>query len=158
MQVRYSARRLPSGVKIDAKTGEMTGAPRKAGSGIAAISAKCAFAVAGEKRPVTATVVKQVAWQVAALDDFAHGKFAGEGVAISISNAGKISGTATVDGKKVRLSAKSYASCAQGVYLGSGTVRGGVFAFTVDAAGLRGVVTTPSGNTPFAATRTVRSR
>ena len=156
--VRYAARKLPPGVKIDAKTGELTGAPRKAGSGTATVSVKCTFAVEGEKRPVTVTVVKPVAWQVAALDDFAQGKFVGDGVAIGISSAGKIGGTVVVDGKKVRLSAKSYASRADNAYVGSGTVRGGVFTFVVDAAGLRGVVTTSSGDTPFAATRNARAR
>ena len=79
-------------------------------------------------------------------------------MAIGISSAGKIGGTVAVDGKKVRLSAKSYASRADNAYVGSGTVRGGVFTFVVDAAGLRGVVTTSSGDTPFAATRNARAR
>ena len=158
VNVRYSAKKLPSGVKINARTGEITGCPRTAGSGTAVISAKCKIAVEGEKRPVLATVARQVAWQVAALDDFAQGKFAGDNVAITISKTGKLSGTVTVGGKKIRLSAKSYATHEGGAYASRGTVRGGTFVVVVDAAGLHGVVTTEAGSTLLEATRTLRAR
>ena len=158
VQVRYSAKKLPRGVKINAKTGAITGSPRTAGSGTAVISAKCKIAVEGERRPVSATVARQVAWQVAALDDFAQGKFAGDNVAITISKTGKLSGTVTVDGKKVRLSAKSYATREDGAYVSKGTVRGGTFVVVVDATGLHGVLTTESGITSFEAARAFRTR
>ena len=158
VRVRYSAKKLPSGVRINAKTGELTGSPRKAGSGTAIISAKCTFNVEGEKRPVSATVSKAVEWQVAALDEFAQGKFSGDGVAISVSKLGKISGTVMLDGKKVQLSAKSYASCTDGTYVAQGKVRDGTFVIDVDATGVRGVVMTAAGATPFTATKTAGTR
>ena len=156
LNVRYSAKKLPAGMKINAKTGEISGWPRKAGSGTAIISARCTFAVEGEKNPVSATVARQVAWKVAAMDEFAQGKFVGDNMAISISKVGRLSGSVTVDGKKLPLSAKSYTSFVDGVYASSGTVRGGTFVVEVDAVGLRGVLTTATGTTPFTATRTVR--
>ena len=158
VNVRYSAKKLPSGMKINARTGEITGCPRTAGSGTAVISAKCTFALEGEKRPVSVTVARQFAWQVAALEDFAQGKFAGDNVAITISKTGKLSGTVTVDGKKIRLSAKSYATYEGGAYASRGTVRGGTFVVVADAAGLHGVVVTDAGVTTFEATRTLRTR
>ena len=158
VQVRYSAKKLPRGVKINAKTGAITGSPRTAGSGTAVISAKCKIAVEGERRPVSATVARQVAWQVAALDDFAQGKFAGDNVAITISKTGKLSGSVTIDGKKVRLSAKSYATREDGAYVSEGKVRGGTFVVVVDATGLHGMLTTESGTTSFEATRALRTR
>ena len=77
-------------------------------------------------------------------------------MAISISKVGRLSGSVTVDGKKLPLSAKSYTSFVDGVYASSGTVRGGTFVVEVDAVGLRGVLTTATGTTPFTATRAVR--
>ena len=156
LNVRYSAKKLPAGMKINAKTGDISGWPRKAGSGTAIISARCTFAVEGEKNPVSATVARQVAWKVAAMDEFAQGKFVGDNMAISISKVGRLSGSVTVDGKKLPLSAKSYTSFVDGVYASSGTVRGGTFVVEVDAVGLRGVLTTATGTTPFTATRAVR--
>ncbi len=158
VRVRYSAKKLPSGVRVNAKTGELSGYPRKAGSGTAIVSAKCTFNVEGEKRPVSAMVSKAVEWQVAALDEFAQGKFSGDGVAISVSKAGKVGGTVMLDGKKVLLSAKSYASHTDGTYVAEGKVRGGTFVIDVDATGVRGILTTAGGATPFVATKTADTK
>ena len=156
LNVRYSAKKLPAGMKINAKTGEISGWPRKAGSGTAIISARCTFAVEGEKNSVSAMVARQAAWKVDAMDEFAQGKFIGDNMAISISKVGRLSGSVTVGDKRLRLSARSYKSFVDGVYASSGTVRGGTFVVEVDAVGLRGVLTTATGTTPFTATRTVR--
>ena len=156
LNVRYSAKKLPAGMKINAKTGEISGWPRRAGSGTAIISARCTFAVEGEKNPVSAMVARQAAWKVDAMDEFAQGKFIGDNMAISISKVGRLSGSVTVGDKRLRLSARSYKSFVDGVYASSGTVRGGTFVVEVDAVGLRGVLTTATGTTPFTATRAVR--
>ncbi|MBQ2336652.1 MAG: hypothetical protein II381_10085, partial [Victivallales bacterium] len=78
--------------------------------------------------------------------------------AITISKTGKLSGTVTVGGKKIRLSAKSYATHEGGAYASRGTVRGGTFVVVADATGLHGILTTAAGTTPFEATRTLRAR
>ena len=150
--VRYSARKMPSGLKVATRTGEISGVPRKAADGTAVLSARCTFAVEGERRPAKATVAKSVGWHVAALDGFAQGRFAGEGVSLAISKAGRLSGSVAVGGRKVRLSAKSYASYAAGAYRATGTMRGGeTFTVTVDTHGLVGVVTGEAEETAFSA-------
>ncbi|MBR4171854.1 MAG: M4 family metallopeptidase [Kiritimatiellae bacterium] len=151
--VSYAARKLPSGLRVNSKTGKLTGIPRKAGKGTATFIAKCKIQIFGEKKIQTVAVAKKQNWQVAALPTFAQGKFIGNGITVRVTKVGKISGTVKKDGKTYRLSAKSYATYADGSYRCSAKLKGYSFQITANAGGITCTLTTSGGSTPFTATK-----
>ena len=149
-KVRYSARQMPRGVRIVARSGAFTGVPTKAGSGKATIAATCTIPVAGRKRPLKAKVARKAKWAVAPLDDYAQGTFLGEGTRVRVTKAGRLSGFVTVNGRRRPLSAKSYKSYTDGAYATSGKMRGGlsfIFITTEQTGSL--LVTTAAGDLHF---------
>ena len=144
--VRWSGKELPSGVKVSGKTSTFTGVPKKAGSGVATILATCKFNVPGQTKVMTAKVARKAEWQVAPLDDWAYGKFNSEDVKISINKTGGISGYVVANGKKNRISAKSFTAYEDGKYTAAGNSKGSNFEVTVTKDGLSvtlGTITTP---------------
>ena len=130
--VRYSCVKLPSGVKVDAKTGMFKGVPGKPGVGNAKLSAKCTLGSQEQKSKIKVTVMKTLPWNVAALDGWAQGRFVGENVQVKISKTGKIACKVVLDGRKKSFSAKSFAEYEDGCYRASGSIRGvGTFEFAV---------------------------
>ena len=110
---------------MDAKTGAFKGAPGKAGAGNAKLSAKCTLNLEGSNGKIKATVVKTLPWSVAALDEWAQGKFVGENFQMKVSKNGKMSCKVVLGGRKLSFSAKCYAECENGCYRVGGGVRGG---------------------------------
>ena len=112
--VKYSASKLPAGLKVNAKTGAITGVPTKAGTSEVQITATSTVSSKFKsKTSFPLTVIKP-------LDDWAVGTFAASGdgrqVTITVSAAGKISGTMTEGKDKWTISAGSYANYASGAY------------------------------------------
>ena len=119
---KFSARKLPSGLKIDSATGEIKGTPTKAGDYTATI-----IVTSGINSKSKASF--ETGFTVAALDAWAQGAFNGavfgDGDAVvglvpslSVSKAGKFSGKIQDGGVKWTLSATSYDSydAARGEY------------------------------------------
>ncbi len=111
--VRFSAKNLPAGLKLDAATGAVTGVPTKAAEGamVVVATSEANKALAG---------LASVPVRVAALDDWAVGAFDGgaeSGTAtLAIAAGGKISGRYLADGLTWTLSAPSFKSYASGMY------------------------------------------
>lgn len=133
---RWSAKKLPAGLKVNAKTGLIVGVPRRAGEGTATFSANCRMKPAESNKTVTAKINHKADWSVAPLDNWAQGSFEGDGISVAIGKYGRARGYATVDGKRVRFTAKSYFYCKNGTYYASALVRSGQMYFTVDESGL----------------------
>lgn len=112
--VKFSASKLPSGLKIDKATGQIYGIPTKARDDylpkVTATSTLNSKLKTYVELPLT----------VAALDEWAIGAFNGGGancqVKITVSKTGKISGQLLSDGLKWKLSAKSFSGYSNGVY------------------------------------------
>ena len=153
MSLRWSGKKLPPGVKVVSKNGTIAGVPKKAGRGKGRVEAKCKFLPVAQKKPVTAKVAREVEWQVVPLDAWAQGKFSADGVDITISKNGRIKGNVIVNGRKTRISAKSYAAFADGKYIAADKINGGSFVFTVTESGLSGMLILGSTTIPISATR-----
>ena len=112
--VKFSASKLPSGLKIDKATGRIFGVPTKAKEDYL------------PKITATSTLSSklktyfELPLAVEALDDWAIGTFNGGGescqVKVTVSKAGKISGQLLTGGLKWKLSAKSFSNYSNGVY------------------------------------------
>lgn len=150
--VRYGATKLPSGVKLVAKTGVITGAPTKAKSGTATLKATCKIKPAGSTKTVSSTVAASCDWTVSALDTWAQGTFTATGMKVKISKAGRISGTLKVGTKSYRISAKAFTGYSDGVYTCEGSGSGYTYIITVTSSGLEATLTTTSGVTTFSTT------
>ena len=120
--VKLSASKLPSGLKIDKATGEISGVPTKAKEYLTRITATSTVSSKLKAYTDFPIVIK-------ALDDWAIGTFNGGGgdcqVKITISKTGKISGQLLTGGLKWTLSAKSFDDYAEGVYTAALTCKNG---------------------------------
>ena len=140
-----SARSLPRGMRAT-RDGGIVGAPSRSGDGKTALSAHCTLSVEGIPRKVRVRVAESVPWHVSELDEYAQGRFAGDGLSLSVSKSGRISGRTVVDGRSVRFSARSYNGFGNGVYTAAGAaVRGARWSLVVDEDGATVVVETSAG-------------
>ena len=113
--VKYSASKLPTGLKIDTATGRVTGVPTAAKSFKTRITAT---STVNSKLKAYTEFEEEV--KVASLDAWAVGTFYGHGdgreAKITVSSAGKISGTLTLSGAKWTVSSTTFTGYADGVY------------------------------------------
>jgi len=111
--VKYSATGLPSGLKIDAKTGLVSGVPTKAGSFVASVKATIG------KGSATVTAAVRAVFDVQELPTWAQGTFVGwvasdadlepaGYVTMTVSKVGKISGKVQTQGTNWTFSANAY--------------------------------------------------
>ena len=113
--VKYAASKLPTGLKVNATTGAITGIPTKAGTYQTQITATSTVSSKFKaKTSFPLTVIEP-------LDDWAIGTFSASGdgrqVTLTVSAAGKVSGTMTEGKDKWTISAGSYSSYADGAYV-----------------------------------------
>ncbi len=134
VKASWSSRGLPRGVKCE-RNGILSGVPSATGEGAATVSARCTVAVPGLARKIIVNVARKVDWSVSPIDDYAQGKFVGQGLSITVSPKGRVSGYAKAGGSRFWLSAKSYSLRFNGGYAAEGTSRGREWGFAVDAEG-----------------------
>ena len=146
--VKYAASKLPSGLKLDSKTGAITGVPTKAGTYPTQITATSTVSSKFKaKTSFPLTVIEP-------LDDWAIGTFSASGdgrqVTLTVSAAGKVSGTMTEGKDKWTISAGSYSSYANGAYVTVLTCKKGKDVRSVEVAlTADGLVGTEAGGTVF---------
>ena len=108
--VTFSATKLPSGVKIDKKTGMIYGTPKKAGTFSAKIKAKNSSR-ASASLPVTIRVLPIDAWATGTFDGVAldiDGYQEGVVQTMKITSSGKVSGKLLKGGRTYKISAPAY--------------------------------------------------
>ena len=139
--VKFSASKLPSGLKIGKATGEISGVPTKAKEFLTRITATST--VSSKLKACTDFPVV-----IEPLDGWAIGTFNGGGgncqVKITVSKVGKVSGQLLTGGLKWTLSAKSFGDYSNGVYYATLTCKNGKATctncmITVSESGLVGV-------------------
>ena len=135
--VKFSAKGLPKGLKINATTGVISGVPTKSGTFTATITVKSA---ANTKLKASSKKLQIV---IAALPTWARGNFRGatrslDGLAtISVGATGKISGKLACGGTNWTFAASSYSSASEstnGVFVAAGTASCKVGKVTVKKA------------------------
>ena len=140
--VKFSAKNLPDGLKINATSGMISGVPTKAGVKTVTMTARCKY---GKKLKSAAT---KETFEVARLDSWAKGTYktfkmveetsdkvhvspsarlAGRQATavLTVGATGKISGKFVVSGKSYPFSASAFDSCNEGEYKAKATVKYG---------------------------------
>ncbi len=148
--VRYSASKLPIGLKLASATGVITGIPRKATSGTATVKARCRVATDGLAKTVATTVSATFPWSVDAMDSWAYGNFTAEGIKLKIAKTGRITGKLACDGTWYRVSEKSYTGYSDGTYFCEGSGKDCSYIIAVTASGLAATLVTASGTAALA--------
>ena len=149
--VKHSASKLPSGLKIDKATGEISGVPTKAREFLTRITATST--VSSKLKAYTDFPVV-----IEPLDGWAIGTFNGGGgncqVKITVSKVGKISGQILADGLKWTLSGKSFDDYEKGVYYASVTAKNGRTVLPCEISlSADGILGACESSGPFAAQR-----
>ena len=146
--VKYSASKLPTGLKLNATTGAITGVPTKAGTYKTQITATSTVSSKFKAKTLFPDTV------IEPLDGWATGKFSASGdgrqVALTVSAAGKISGTMTEGKSKWTISAGSYSNYADGTYVVALTCKKGKTVRKIEVSlTADGLVGTVAGGTVF---------
>ena len=146
--VKYSASKLPTGLKVNATTGAITGVPTKAGTYPTQITATSTVSSKFKAKTLFPVTV------IEPLDGWATGTFSASGdgrqVALTVSAAGKISGTMTEGKDKWTISAGSYSNYADGTYVVALTCKKGKTVRNIEVSlTADGLVGTEAGGTVF---------
>lgn len=147
--VKYSASKLPTGLKLDAARGTVTGVPTKANAFKTRVTVTSTI---DSKLKAYTEFENEV--EVAPLDTWAVGTFYGHGdgceAKVTVSSVGKVSGTITLAGVKWTVTSTTFDGYANGTYFATLVCKKGKdvrsFRVTVSEDGLVGVGDTQGTN------------
>ena len=134
--VKFAAKNLPAGLKLNATTGVISGVPTAAGTKVASITATSVA------NPKLVSPALKVSMPTVKLDAWAKGTYTGKGtlagkaatLTLTVGAAGKVSGKFTVAKKSYSFSASSYATYRDGVYKATSKVKYGSVTYSVSIA------------------------